>query len=124
MKLNAKLPDFFISLIRTDSGIHPPHQPFYFRRIKFKPMKITKITSYRDGGTIEITTEEKVYCIDNRISTETKGTVYEGYPDKGVVVENQEDIKLTIGNAVMRYYTDNREEQFSYQKAIVELLKN
>ena len=124
MKLNAKLPDFFITLTRTDSGVHPPHQPFYFRRLKIKPMKITKITSYRDGGTIEITTEDnKIYCIDDRIGTDTRGTVYEGYPDNSKPVENQEDIKLQIANAVMLYYTDNKEEQFSYQKGIVKLLK-
>lgn len=34
-------------------------------------MKIIKIDGYLDGGTIEIVTTDKIYCIDDRIRTKS-----------------------------------------------------
>lgn len=53
-------------------------------------MFIKQIDAYRDGGTIAIETDEGLFCIDNRIETTTKGTVYLGYPDRGVLVEKKQ----------------------------------
>lgn len=42
---------------------------------------IYSITSYRDGGTIEFTTNMGKICQDFRISSTEKGTLWFGYPD-------------------------------------------
>lgn len=43
-------------------------------------MKLLKIDCYRDGGTIKISTDKGVFCIDNRIDSKLKGHVFNGYP--------------------------------------------
>ena len=45
-------------------------------------MKVNTFEMYRDGGTIELKTDKGVFCFDQRISSETKGRLYEGYPKK------------------------------------------
>ena len=44
-------------------------------------MKITKLKMYKDGGTVEIITEDSSFCFDNRIGTKTKYQLYDGYPN-------------------------------------------
>ena len=43
-------------------------------------MEIKKFEMYRDGGTIELTTDKGIFCFDERIGSNTKGRLYEGYP--------------------------------------------
>ncbi len=43
-------------------------------------MKITNITSYKDGGTIELTTDEGPYYIDFRLGSKTPGVLYKEMP--------------------------------------------
>ena len=48
-------------------------------------MKILKIDSYRDGGTVTIDTDLGHYCIDYRAMEDknlTKGMLFLGYPGK------------------------------------------
>jgi hypothetical protein len=45
-------------------------------------MEIKKFEMYRDGGTIELTTDKGIFCFDNRIRSNTKGRLYDGYPKK------------------------------------------
>ena len=63
-------------------------------------MKIIKIDSCLDGGTIKVVTTDEIYCIDSRIKTRTKGSIFLGYPkdDNSNVVSNQEEIKMAIIN--------------------------
>lgn len=61
-------------------------------------MKILRINGFKDGGTIEITTDKEIYCVDNRIRSKTKGSVFEGYPLDGNsnILSNQNEIKLEL----------------------------
>lgn len=68
-------------------------------------MDISRIDSYKDGGTIQLTTSEGInYCIDWRLRTETKGKIYHGYPkkDNSNIIENQEEIKEAILESMVR----------------------
>ena len=47
---------------------------------KNKVMPIKKFNVYRDGGTMEIITDEGTFCFDGRIESSTKGRLYNGYP--------------------------------------------
>lgn len=68
-------------------------------------MKILKFDAYKDGGTIEITTDKGVFCVDNRICTKTKNSLYNGYPkkDNSNIIENSDDLKKEILNALEKY---------------------
>jgi len=46
---------------------------------------------HRDGGTLSISESGFEFCIDNRISTETKYRLYLGYPSKNNVVTKESD---------------------------------
>lgn len=87
-------------------------------------MKILKIDGYKDGGTIEITTDNKVFCIDNRICSETKGIIFENYPrgNDSNIVPNQEEIKSEIKNALSEYNT-TYDFEFDWKPRVLELLK-
>jgi len=43
-------------------------------------MKITKFDAYKDGGTIEIRTDEGDFFIDHRLGTTTDGEFFDQYP--------------------------------------------
>lgn len=68
-------------------------------------MLITKIDSYRDGGTIEIITPDMNYCIDGRINSKTIGCVFFSYPkdDNRNLHPNQDEIKLELINSLEKY---------------------
>lgn len=55
-------------------------------------MKILKIDTYRDGGTIEIITERGTFCIDRRIGSKTLGKLFFGYPSDSNMIENYSDL--------------------------------
>lgn len=63
--------------------------------------QILGITTYMDGGTIEVRTEGGTYCIDSRIRTNTPGDVYLGYPDKNNHIENQQVVKNELFNVLI-----------------------
>jgi len=51
-------------------------------------MIILRTNTYKDGGTLEYTTDQGVYCLDFRMGTETRGQLYRGYPDRGVLIKD------------------------------------
>lgn len=61
-------------------------------------MNILSVDSYLDGGTVEITTDECVYCIDGRLNSNTIGYLYEDYPlkDNSNLIKDSEKIFSSI----------------------------
>ena len=86
-------------------------------------MEITKISGYLDGGTIRIVTIDEIYCIDSRLKTKTKGSVFFGYPkdDNSNIVPNQDEIKIEIKDALEKY-TGLDFENFDWRPEIYKLL--
>ena len=66
-------------------------------------MIINNIDVYRDGGTVKVETNEGIFYIDRRIRTETKGGVYDDYPNKGNIIDNGEEIKQRLYNSMEGY---------------------
>ena len=66
-------------------------------------MRINNIDMYLDGGTIKIDTTEGIFYIDRRIDTETKEVVYNDYPKTGEVMDNSDEIKQKIYDAMEGY---------------------
>lgn len=58
-------------------------------------MEIKNFDIYRDGGTIEIETDKGIFCFDERIGSNTRGGLYDGYPkrDNSNLIENSEDLE-------------------------------
>lgn len=85
-------------------------------------MKILRIDSYIDGGTIEITTDEGVYCIDNRLFSNLKGKIFFNYPkdDNRNIVPNQNEIKAELINALAEYTVS--EDEKILQPSVDEIL--
>lgn len=86
-------------------------------------MEITNIDVYLDGGTIEIATSDVIYCIDSRITTKTKGSIFFGYPkeDNSNIIQNQDKIKMEITNALEKYI-ELDSENFNLKQKVYELL--
>jgi hypothetical protein len=86
-------------------------------------MEITKIDGYLDGGTIKIVTTDEIYCIDSRIKTKTKGSIFFGYPkdDNSNIVSNQDEIKIEMTNAIEKYM-GLEFGNFSWKPRVYELL--
>lgn len=85
-------------------------------------MKILKIDSYLDGGTIEITTDTVSYCIDDRLFSKTQGSVFCNYPedDNSNIVPNQDDIKQELINALAKYTVSG--DDFDWTPRVKQLL--
>lgn len=66
-------------------------------------MKINNIGACLDGGTVKVETNEGTFYIDRRIGTETKGNVYDDYPDRGNIMDNGEEIKQRLYNSLEGY---------------------
>lgn len=86
-------------------------------------MEITKIDGYLDGGTIKIVTTDEIYCIDSRIRTKTKGSIFFGYPkyDNSNIASNQDKIKIEMKNALEKY-TGLEFGNFDWKPRVYELL--
>lgn len=82
-------------------------------------MEIVKFEIYKDGGTIEISTDKGVYCFDDRLFSQTKGKLYDGYPkkDNSNLIENSEDLEKEILECLKFYKND------FYQNSINHILK-
>ena len=80
-------------------------------------MKITDIEQYFDGGTIEIRTNDKIYCFDDRLFTETPYQLYGGYPkdDNSNLIENSIEIQKELIEALNNYDDD-------YSKVIINII--
>ena len=68
-------------------------------------MKITKLKMYKDGGTVEIITDDSSFCFDNRIGTKTKYELYDGYPkdDNSNIIEDSKFIQSQLLRALIEY---------------------
>lgn len=70
-------------------------------------MTIKSFDVYKDGGTIEIITEDdKSFCFDDRILSSTKGKLYDGYPkgdNSNIITENAEAIETELIKALSSY---------------------
>jgi hypothetical protein len=68
-------------------------------------MKVTRFNLYRDGGTIEVTTDEGIFCVDGRIESTTKGKFFVGYPlpDNSNIVLDSKNLELKIIEALKNY---------------------
>jgi hypothetical protein len=88
-------------------------------------MIIQKFDTYRDGGTIEIETNEGIFCFDNRINSITKGKLYNGYPkkDNSNLIENSEDLELKLIEGLEKYRDIIVEKQPFYQTSIDNFIK-
>jgi hypothetical protein len=84
---------------------------FFFKNLV---MKVLKFNLYRDGGTIEITTDEGVYCVDGRINSITKGDFFLRYPlsDNSNIIRDSKNLELRIIEALKNY------EDHFFDKAI------
>lgn len=52
---------------------------------------IRGIAVYKDGGTVELTTNLGIYCIDHRVRSKTPDRVYNAYPtDVGAKIVNDD----------------------------------
>ena len=83
-------------------------------------MKVLDYNVYLDGGTVLITTNEGTYSYDNRISSTTKGKLYEGYPkgnDSNIIVDSIEIEKKIL--EALKEYKNNL-----YEASIKDLIKN
>jgi|GEM_PF-5480408 hypothetical protein len=57
---------------------------------------------YMDEGTIKIVTNEEIYCIDSRIGTTTKGSIFFNYPkdDNSNIVSDQDGLSINANGCV------------------------
>ena len=85
-------------------------------------MEIIKIDSYKDGGTIEITTDEGTYCIDDRLCSKTKGSIFCGYPenDNSNIDQYQNEMKEILIEALTKYTVSG--DDFNWLPRTKELL--
>ena len=83
-------------------------------------IEIKEFTMYMDGGTIRISTNEGIFCFDDRLMSTTKGRLYYGYPmdDDSNLMENSEKLEYKIIKSLKSYKKEN------YQKAIDHLVKS
>jgi hypothetical protein len=83
-------------------------------------IEIKGFDMYRDGGTIQITTDEGIFCFDDRINSTTEGRLYYGYPmdDNSNLMENSKELEYRIIKSLKSYKKEN------YQKAIDHLVKS
>ena len=68
-------------------------------------MEIKKFEIYYDGGTIELETDNGIFCFDERIGSNTKGRLYNGYPksDNSNLIENSKDLETELVESLKLY---------------------
>lgn len=71
-------------------------------------MPIKKFNVYRDGGTMEIITDEGTFCFDGRIESSTKGRLYNGYPkdNNSNLIKNSEELEKKLIDNLKNYKDD------------------
>ena len=79
-------------------------------------MEIKKFEMYRDGGTIELTTDKGIFCFDKRIRSNTKGRLYEGYPkrDNSNLIENSDDLEQELIDSLKSFKSDFYQSSIDY----------
>jgi hypothetical protein len=71
-------------------------------------MKVIKFDMYKDGGTSKITTDEGVYCFDNRLGSTTKGRLYDDMPkkDNSNLIEDFDELEQELIEALKLYHNE------------------
>lgn len=79
-------------------------------------MEIKKFEMYRDGGTIELTTDKGIFCFDERIGSNTKGRLYEGYPkrDNSNIIENSDKLVEELIDSLKKFKSDFYQSSIDY----------
>jgi hypothetical protein len=79
-------------------------------------MEIKKFEMYRDGGTIELTTDKGIFCFDDRIGSNTKGRLYEGYPrrDNSNIIENSDGLEQELIDSLKSFKNDFYQSSIDY----------
>jgi hypothetical protein len=79
-------------------------------------MEIKKFEMYRDGGTIELTTDKGIFCFDNRIRSNTKGRLYDGYPkkDNSNLIENSDELEQELIDSLKSFKSDFYQSSIDY----------
>ena len=67
-------------------------------------IEIKGFDMYRNG-TIQITTNEGIFCFDGRLGSTTKGRLYYGHPkpDDSNLIENSEELEYRIIKSLKSY---------------------
>lgn len=79
---------------------------------------MTKVDTYRDGGTVCVIEGDVEFCIDNRIGTQTKHSLYNGYPTDGSVVYKKEDFSLFLDMVSRIDHKINENESILINKTV------
>lgn len=84
-------------------------------------MEIKEIGLILDGGTICVTTDVGFYCVDSRVDTKTKGSVYKDYPedDNSNKVQDQELIKKELLKAIDSFKIDDQRKFIQRLKSLL-----
>jgi len=79
-------------------------------------MYINNFKKYLDGGTIELDTDKGIFCFDERIRSNTKGRLYEGYPkdDNSNLIENSEDLEIELIECLKLYKNNFYQSSIDY----------
>lgn len=79
-------------------------------------MEIKKFEMYRDGGTIELTTDKGIFCFDERIGSNTKGLLYKGYPkrDNSNIIENSYELEEELIDSLKTFKSDFYQSSIDY----------
>lgn len=79
-------------------------------------MEIKKFEMYRDGGTIELTTDKGIFCFDERIGSSTNGRLYEGYPkrDNSNLIKNSDDLEQELIDSLKSFKSDLYQSSIDY----------
>ena len=93
-------------------------------------MKITNFEIYKDGGSIELTTDDGIFCFDRRISTTTKDRLYSNYPkkDNSNLIENSDELENELIEGLKHYKNSFYQSSIDFfiksrnQKRLVEKL--
>lgn len=79
-------------------------------------MEIKKFEMYKDGGTIELTTDKGIFCFDKRIRSSTKGRLYDGYPksDNSNLIENSDGLEQELIERLKLFKSDFYQSSIDY----------
>ena len=79
-------------------------------------MEINNFKIYKDGGTIELTTDKGIFCFDERIRSNTKGRLYDGYPkrDNSNLIENSDDLEQELIDSLKSFKSDFYQSSIDY----------
>jgi len=90
-------------------------------------IEIIDFDNLDDGGTIKITTDEGIFCFDDRLMSTTKGRLYYGYPmdDNSNLIENSKELEYRIIKSLKSYKNKLYQKSFDhFVKSKLHLLRD